>query len=146
MGNKKRQDKSHILRLNQPRSKRHSGQTLTEFAILIPILVILMVAIVDFGRILMIQHVITNAAREGARAASLGESSSQVYARVRSYIERGSLDPSEADIDVSGAGTAVTGTASTVSVSYPIDSIVLKYVPGATSHFTLSSTSEMIHE
>jgi len=44
-----------------------SGQGLVEFAILLPVLIVLVMGIVEFGLILFNQQVITNASREGAR-------------------------------------------------------------------------------
>jgi len=40
---------------------------LVEFAILLPVFIVLVMGIVEFGLILFNQHVITNASREGAR-------------------------------------------------------------------------------
>jgi hypothetical protein len=45
----------------------HHGQTLVEFAIILPILLLLIVMIFDFGRAVYYSSAIHNAAREGAR-------------------------------------------------------------------------------
>ncbi|HET9079773.1 MAG TPA: TadE/TadG family type IV pilus assembly protein [Trebonia sp.] len=45
-----------------------------EFALLLPMLLFLIFGIIDFGRALNAQVTLTQAAREGARLASLGES------------------------------------------------------------------------
>lgn len=47
------------------------GQTLVEFAITLPILIILLVGIVDGGRLVYVQNAISQAAREGARWGSV---------------------------------------------------------------------------
>ena len=47
--------------------KREDGSALVEFALILPILVLLLVGMMEFGLILYNQHVITNASREGAR-------------------------------------------------------------------------------
>jgi hypothetical protein len=47
-----------------------SGQTLVEFAFVLPILLLLMVAIFDFGIIFYAQMAVSNAAWEGARAGA----------------------------------------------------------------------------
>ncbi len=46
------------------------AQTLVEFALVLPILLLLMVALIDFGVIMHAQIVVTNAAWEGARAGA----------------------------------------------------------------------------
>ena len=47
--------------------KDQNGATAVEFAIILPLLVLLLFGIIEFGLLLYNQHVITNAAREGAR-------------------------------------------------------------------------------
>ena len=50
------------------------GQALTEFALIIPILILLIVAAVDIGRGVFAYNSITNGAREGARLAIVNQS------------------------------------------------------------------------
>jgi len=50
------------------KSKRQKGGAALEFAIALPILLLLVLGIFEFGLILYNQQVITNACREGARA------------------------------------------------------------------------------
>jgi hypothetical protein len=55
-----------------PGSKRRQrGQSLVETAIVVPILLLLVAAVVDFGRIFDAYIVLTNAVREGARYGTL---------------------------------------------------------------------------
>jgi Flp pilus assembly protein TadG len=53
-----------------PKSKRQAnrGATIVEFAIILPLLLLLVFGLIEFGLILYNQHVITNACREAARA------------------------------------------------------------------------------
>lgn len=51
--------------------RNRRGQALAEAGVVIPMLVILMMAVFEFGRAYMIANVVTNAARVGARTASL---------------------------------------------------------------------------
>ena len=53
-------------------AKHNRGQSLVEFALVIPILVALMVGIFQFSLALMTKNVMTNAAREGARVQAVG--------------------------------------------------------------------------
>lgn len=48
-------------------ASKKEGQALVEFAILLPVLLLLLLGIIEFGLLLFNQHVITNASREGAR-------------------------------------------------------------------------------
>src|SRR5947209_17897848 len=49
--------------------KQRSATTLVETAIVISVCLLFLFGIVEYGRFLMIQHLINNAAREGARKA-----------------------------------------------------------------------------
>jgi Flp pilus assembly protein TadG len=55
-------------------SRDESGQSLVEMAIAFPVLLLLLVAVVDFARIIDAGIVLTNAAREGARYGSVDPS------------------------------------------------------------------------
>ncbi len=48
---------------------RHSGQSMVEFAVLAPVFFILLLGTIDLGRAIYIYNSISDAAREGARAA-----------------------------------------------------------------------------
>lgn len=51
---------------------RERGAAAVEFALVLPILVVILLGIVDFGLEMNSQAIVANAAREGARTASLG--------------------------------------------------------------------------
>ncbi|HEX8276628.1 MAG TPA: TadE/TadG family type IV pilus assembly protein [Longimicrobiaceae bacterium] len=70
---------------------RDGGQSLVEFTLLIPVLMIFVVAVIDFGKMLLTYQVMTNAAREGARRAAVANDLA-TEASVRSAIIK-SLDP-----------------------------------------------------
>lgn len=53
--------------------KTHNGAVAVEAAIIVPILMVLVFGIIEFGLLLYDQQVITNASREGARAAIVGD-------------------------------------------------------------------------
>ncbi len=133
------------LSVRKPGWTPTSGQSLVEFSLMAIVLVTVLVGIVDFGRVLMVQHIITNAAREGAHAAILGNlDSAQVRAEVERYLQRGGLDVSQATITITGAN-ASSGQPVVVEVEYPVDSIVLKMIH-ANTHITLNTASRMLHE
>jgi Flp pilus assembly protein TadG len=64
-----------------------------EMAFTLPLLLLISVGIIDFGRAFQTWQILTNAAREGARVAVLpGMSDSMVTARVQEYVQAGVLD------------------------------------------------------
>ncbi len=55
---------------------RERGAAAVEFALVLPVLVMIMMGIIDFGMVTNAQAIVANAARDGARAASMGANSS----------------------------------------------------------------------
>jgi len=58
------------MKIKQQSRNSISGQALVEFAFVLPILLLLMVTIIDFGIIFYSQMAVSNAAWEGARAGA----------------------------------------------------------------------------
>ncbi len=69
------------------------GQSLVETALVIPFLLILLFALVDFGRGFYTWLVVVNAAREGARVGAVQAPASQINTRISDSL--GALDPAE---------------------------------------------------
>ena len=56
------------------RLRGNSGQSLAEFAITVPMILLLVIGMVEFARGWMVRQVIVNVAREGARLAGIPSS------------------------------------------------------------------------
>ena len=63
---------SHPPRRRDPADGVDHGAAAVEMALVLPLLLVLLFGIIDFGRALNAQITLTEAAREGARAAALG--------------------------------------------------------------------------
>jgi Flp pilus assembly protein TadG len=61
--------------------RRDAGASAVEMAIVLPVLVLLVFGIIDFGRMLTAEIQMSQAAREGVRIAALGAAPSDVAAR-----------------------------------------------------------------
>jgi uncharacterized protein (UPF0333 family) len=73
--------------------KENKGQSIIEFALLLPILLLVVFGITEFGRAIMTKDVLHTASREGARLAavsSVGDSLS-VKARVIEVLQAASI-------------------------------------------------------
>jgi Flp pilus assembly protein TadG len=135
------------------------GTALIEMAFTLPLLLLISIGIIEFGRAFQTWQILTNAAREGARVAVLpGYSDSMVAARVQEYVQAGVLDAGvtptvtiQRTVAVSyGTGSA---TGSRVVVNYPFSFIALNgvarlVVPSTTlgSAFTMSTSATMRNE
>lgn len=62
--------------------RNRRGATLVEFALLIPVLMLVLLGIMEFGWLTFNQLTVANAAREGARMAAVGKTTSTIQARV----------------------------------------------------------------
>ena len=71
--------------MNHLRRRRvgERGQGLLEFALILPIFVLLLVAIFDLGRAAFAYNTLTNAAREGARMAIVNQYKPSIVARAK---------------------------------------------------------------
>lgn len=113
--------------------KRERGTALIEMALTLPLLLLISISIYEFGRAFQHWQVLTNATREGARLASLpGSDDDAITSRVQNYLDAGQL-PFAYSASVSVAhdgaisiGGGNTAPASTVTVDYPFEFIVLQ--------------------
>lgn len=67
-------------------SVRRKGQGIVEFALVVPLLITILIGIMECGWLIKNTLTITNATREGARAASLGKPLNQIQARIQSSV------------------------------------------------------------
>lgn len=74
------------------RFRSDRGAELVEFALVLPILLLVVLGIVDFGFLFQRMEVVTNAAREGARIGVLqGYTPADVVSRICNYLNEGGV-------------------------------------------------------
>ena len=78
------------------RGRGQRGQGLTEFALIFPVFILLLVLVFDFGRAIYAHHTISNAARQAARVAIVDQAEDPI--RAMAMAETVGLNP--ADIGV----------------------------------------------
>ncbi len=136
-------------------SPEEGGQALIEMALILPVLLLVIGAIIDFGFLFLRYEAVTNAAREGARIAVLpGYQTADVQARVANYLTAGGLtDPAPPAVVVYGSETLTGLTVSvvTVNVQYPSEYLFLGTIAslvsgGAYATVTLRASSTMRRE
>ena len=138
---------------------RERGNALVETAIALPILLLMMVGIFEVGRAYETWQVLTNAAREGARASIIPSGdATTTEALVRKYMTDGQLNAAaSASVVVDrNAVMVVNGTsmaATQVTVDYPFQFIMLQpvarlVVPGTNTgdDITMRATAMMRNE
>ncbi len=109
------------------RIRNQRGAALLETAITLPLVLLISVAIFEFGRAYQTWQVLTNAAREGARIAVLPDyTDAQVTTTVRNYLNGGRLtNAGGATINIVRNVPFGSTTASRVTVNYPFQFMVI---------------------
>lgn len=113
------------------RFRCQQGAALLEAAITIPLILMVCIGIFEFGRAYQTWQVLTNAAREGARAAVIvGTTDADVTTRVRNYMQGGALPNYGTATVTITHNVPLTGpdTGSRVQIDYPFSFIVLQPV------------------
>jgi Flp pilus assembly protein TadG len=103
-----------------------------ETALALPLLMLVGVGVVEFGRAYQTSQVLTNAAREGARIAALQNSAAgAVDLKVRQYLRSGGLT-ADTTVGITTAAvpadSAAKARGSEVTISYPFQFVVLQPV------------------
>jgi Flp pilus assembly protein TadG len=126
------------------RNARDRGSVAVEFALVLPLLLLIVFGIIDFGRALNAQITLTEAAREGARLAALGQPN--VVSRTQAAAT--GLSPVSVTVTSCPFGAGASDDAS-VTVSYqftfitPIGAIAGLFGGGPGSPLTMTATGVM---
>jgi Flp pilus assembly protein TadG len=148
-----------LKRLKRGNNKGEKGQSLAEFVLVLPIFLILVFAIIDFGLGFHAWLTVTNSAREGARLGAVraaaggacdndpSTQATNIDCRVRETAD--SLDQSKLTVTITNA-QGTPGSSVVVDVDYDYDLItpldnVLGLISGGSVGPTLqfSSTADM---
>ncbi len=105
-----------------------------EFAIVAPIFFLFILGFIELGRGYMIQHLMSNAARQGCRVAAIeGKTSTDVNNTVYAVLNGEGISGDAVSVQVddaaADASSANPGDEITVTVSVPVSSV--SWVPGA---------------
>ncbi|GGF28715.1 type IV pilus associated TadE family protein [Halobacillus andaensis] len=98
--------------------KKEDGQSLVEFALALPILLLLVIGIIDFGRVLYIHLQLELVTQESVRLGGLGQEDGSIRSYAENHFAAG--DPSKLEVAITpSSGSRETGDYVTVSISYP---------------------------
>ncbi len=107
----------------RPCRRNRQGAAAVEFALVAPLFFLMVFGMIEFGRAIMVQQVLTNASREGARVAVLdGSTATGVKSKVVTYLTSAGIPGATAnDVQIlpSEPATAAYGDPVTVTVQIP---------------------------
>jgi Flp pilus assembly protein TadG len=123
---------------------RQRGQSAVEFALVMPLFLILIFSIVDFGMGLRAWIAITNSAREGARAGAVGVDCANIKQRA---VDTADGLVTTSDVSVTGGvdcgGNPGNPVVVTVNYDYQYITPLGNFVQGITGPLHLHATSNM---
>jgi Flp pilus assembly protein TadG len=127
--------------------KKRKGAAAVEFALVAPVFVLLVFGMIEYGRMVMVQQVITNASREGARRAVLdGATATDVSSTVTTYLTNGAVSGATVTMNPTNPATVVAGNPITVTVSVPYTAVSWLPAPFFLGNTTMTANSTMRRE
>lgn len=124
----------------KPLRCRESAQALVEFALVIPMLVLILMGVFDLGRGIYAYNVVSNAAREGARYGSTYPTDTAgIQSRARANTV--ALDPAQITVTSQCSPDCEVGSTVVVAVSYTFYPVTMFFLP-----ITLTGRSTMMIE
>ncbi|MBT8489046.1 MAG: pilus assembly protein [Gemmatimonadetes bacterium] len=142
-----RTDRLTVRRASRRRGSREGGQALVEFALVAPLILLLILGMVDFARAWSAYEVITFQARMGARMAVVDDPSiteADVRQAIEDGLAQGNLDPSQATIGITGF-RAGRGTPAQVQIDYPFSlAFVGRFLDWLTGSENLVLTTQFV--
>ncbi len=118
-----------VLDMTTSKRTKQKGMAAVEFGFVVPVLMMLVFGIAEFGVAFYREIILTGAVRDGARvgivATTPRATSAQIQQEVKDSLADVGWDAAPAVVTVTGAGGA-SGTSLTVQASYPTSFAVMK--------------------
>lgn len=120
---------------------------MVEFAVVAPVFFLLVFGMIEYGRMVMVQQVITNASREGARVAVLdGSTAADVTTAASGLLTGASISGANISVTPNPPSSAAYGAPVTVAVSVSFNQVSWLPTPMFLGGRTLSATTVMRRE
>ena len=104
------------------------GTQLVEFAVVAPVFFLMVLGMIEFGRAMMVQALMTNAAQLGARAGALdGAQATDVTNAVNAYLSAGGISGASTSCTPNPPSTALPGqdVSATVTIGFTRSELML---------------------
>ena len=126
-------------------ARNSRGQSVVEFALVLPLLFVIVFGITEFGRAWLQMNVMTSAAREGARLAVVtAPDVARVTARVRQVCDAGKITPT--NITVTGPDATDPDRRVTVTVEATFQVVTGTILNTFSGSIPLRASATMRHE
>jgi Flp pilus assembly protein TadG len=114
------------VKAQKPRRRdTRRGVATVELALVAPIFLLVVIGLIEFGRAMMVQQLLTNASRVGARVAGKDgvTSVSEVQTAVDHYLSGGGVSGATTEVSPTSLSTVSHGAPVTVAVSVPYSQV-----------------------
>jgi Flp pilus assembly protein TadG len=123
------------------------GVAAVEFACVAPLFVLLIFGLIEYGRMVMVQQLLTNGAREGVRVGVLdGSTETKVKAAVNSYLTAAHITNTTTTVAPNPPSSATANSPVSVTVSVGFNDVSWLPSPFYLGGQTLSFTAVMRRE
>lgn len=144
LGNVQDDSRASLSKIPGRAAKSRRGVATVEFAVVAPLLLLLVFVVIEFGRMIMVQQILTNASREGARRAIVEAATvADVEAKVNDYLSRTSVSAATPSVSSGDLKKVGFGDPITVSVSVKYREASWLPVPRFVGDLTLTGCSVM---
>jgi len=127
-------------------ARNSRGQSVVEFALVLPLLFLIVFGITEFGRAWLQMNILTTAAREGARLAVVtGPDVARVTARVREVCDAGKVRP-PVNVTVTGPDATDPDRRVTVTVEASFQVVTGTILNTFSGSIPLRANATMRHE
>jgi Flp pilus assembly protein TadG len=110
-------DKKRAGRQLPPRKAREGGQAIVEFALALPLLMLVLCAIIDFGWLYLNEFKAEQAAYEGARCASINHDSTDLLSLVETRVSQ-TVDGADVEVCLTDGNAVVTVTVTVPTITF----------------------------
>lgn len=136
-----------LEKLYQICRKNRVGAAVVELAVVLPLFLLLVLGMIEFGRMIMVQQIITNASREGARRAVLDNATTdEITTAVQQYLANAGIGSATVTVTPNPPSSAGYGEPVSVSVSVPFSEVSWLPAPMFLGGRVLTSTTAMRRE
>jgi Flp pilus assembly protein TadG len=127
--------------------RNRRGVAAVEFACVAPLFFLLVFGLIEYGRMVMVQQLLTNAAREGARVGVLdGSTEAKVDAAVNTYLSAAGIRNTTTTVSPNPPSSATANSPVSVTVSVGFNDVSWLPSPFYLGGKTLSFSAVMRRE
>jgi len=124
------------------RTRDETGQTMAEFAIVLPVLCVLLFGIIQLGIVFNNYVTLTDAVRAGARTAAVSRNDADPTGATTTAVRTSAADLNQSNLGVTVTSGWTAGTPVTVTATYPYSVSLLGWV--VASGNLISKTTERV--